>query len=198
MERTEKNEKLDLNPLRINPLRIAHFVIKLSMPDEPEGMVLIPAGDGVDTFYIDVYEVTNAEYKRFIDGNPQWRKSRALTAIVDDNYLSGWNGNIYPSGKPDHPVVNVSWFAAIVMHNTEYPRTFEKELIGVLREVAPNQVTDIQDEESTTYQDVILRLWKHYLEIHFQHSSESEFGKLRIFKECLKKNINNIFVQDGR
>ena len=80
------------------------FVIKLSIPDEPEGMVLIPAGDDVDAFYMDVYEVTNAQYKAFIDENPQWRKNRALTAIVDDNYLSGWNGNMYPTGKADHPV----------------------------------------------------------------------------------------------
>ena len=350
------------------------FVIKLSMPDEPEGMVLIPAGDGVEAFYIDVYEVTNAQFKRFIDENPQWRKSRALTAIVDDNYLSGWKGNIYPTSKADHPVVDVSWFAAkayaewvgkelpteaqweraargtlackeypwgdgdphnranydrytsgtdfrnpptkivgsyapnayglydmagnveewclerlnvndihrryhrmrggswfsgakaiqiearsqhpvdegigtlgfrcvlpqietkttkiatdmatwlyenmrnqfdsaifsvaegftpyasldakfakIVMHNTGYPRTFEKELMSVLSEVLPDRIADIQDEESDVYRDVILRLWRHYLEVHFEHSSESEFEKLRIFKACLKKNVDNIF-----
>ena len=57
-------------------------------------MVLIPAGEFqmgsnngfsnerpvhtvyVDAFYMDKYEVTNAEYKRFVDANPQWQKGR--------------------------------------------------------------------------------------------------------------------------
>ena len=89
-------------------------------------------------------------------------------------------------------------FATIVMHNTGYPRTFETELIRVLCEVTPDQIAGIQEEESDIYRDVILRLWKHYLEVHFEHSSESEFGKLRIFKACVKKNVDNIFIQDGR
>ena len=349
------------------------------MPDRPEGMVLISASDGVDAFYMDMYEVTNLEYKKFIDENPQWQKNRALIAIVGESYLSGWTGNMYPRGKAHHPVVNVSWFAAkayaewigkalpteaqwergargklackkypwgdaephdranyaryapdtsfkdpptkvvgsyapnayglydmagnveewclerldvadihgryhrmrggswfssseeiqiasrsqhpvdggmgtlgfrcvlpktetkstkvaadmaawlydtmcgefnseilsvaesftphaahnaafakIVMRNTGYPRAFEKQLISVLNQVLPNRIADIQDEESIIYRDVILRLWKYYLEVHFAHSSESEFGKLRIFKACVKKNMDNIFTQDSR
>ena len=88
------------------------FAIKLSTPDGPEGMALIPAGDGVDAFYMDVYEVTNAQYRKFIDENPQWEKDKALTSVVGDGYLSGWKGNMYPKGKANHPVVNVGWFAA--------------------------------------------------------------------------------------
>ena len=87
------------------------FVVKLSIPAVPEGMVLIPASDGIDAFYMDVYEVTNAQYREFIDENRQWQKDRALTSIVGDTYLAGWNGNMYPKGKANHPVVNVSWFA---------------------------------------------------------------------------------------
>ena len=56
-------------------------------------MVLIPAGDFqmrtnsdgddeepqyttvyVDAFYIDKYKVTNAQYKEFLNANPEWRK----------------------------------------------------------------------------------------------------------------------------
>ena len=54
----------------------------------PEGMVLIPGGEfqmgsdrdspgptvHVDPFYMDKYPVTNAEYKEFIEANPEWRK----------------------------------------------------------------------------------------------------------------------------
>ena len=95
----------------------------------PEGMVLIPAGefqmgsnDGasdeqpvhtvyVDAFYMDKYAVTNAQYKKFIDAKPEWRKDRIDAAL--GNYLSLWNGNDYPQGKANHPVVSVNWYAAM-------------------------------------------------------------------------------------
>ena len=67
----------------------------------------------VDTFYMDKYEVTNAQYKRFVDANPQWRKGNIKRRFHNGNYLIHWNGNDYPVGKADHPVVAVSWFAAM-------------------------------------------------------------------------------------
>lgn len=78
----------------------------------PENMVLIPAGDGIVSFYMDKYEVTNAQYKKFIEANPLWQKDKALTSIVGDTYLWGWKGNMYPKGRANHPVVDISWFAA--------------------------------------------------------------------------------------
>ena len=88
------------------------FVIKISTSDVPEGMVRIPADDSIGAFYIDIYEVTNTEYKKFVDANPQWQKDKALTSVVSNKYLSLWSDNMYPKGKKNHPVVNVSWFAA--------------------------------------------------------------------------------------
>ncbi len=67
----------------------------------------------VDEFYIDRYEVTNAQYKAFIDANPQWRKDRIPKEYHNGYYLWYWNGNNYPEGKADHPVVCVSWYAAM-------------------------------------------------------------------------------------
>lgn len=89
-----------------------HIYINISIADVPDGMVLIPNGNGIDSFYIDKYEVTNAEYKKFIDANPLWQKGNALTSIVGDTYLWGWKGNMYPKGRENHPVVDISWFAA--------------------------------------------------------------------------------------
>ena len=63
----------------------------------------------VDAFYMDVHEVTNAQYKKFIDANPQWQKDR----FHNNNYLRLWNGNNYPQGQGNHPVVYVSWYAAM-------------------------------------------------------------------------------------
>ena len=94
-------------------------------------MALIPAGefqmgsnDGwdneqpvhtvdVDAFYMDVYEVTNAQFKAFVDANPQWRKDQIPRKYHDGDYLRHWTGNRYPNGKDNHPVVYVSWYAAM-------------------------------------------------------------------------------------
>ena len=96
-------------------------------------MVLIPAGEFqmgsddsdandyekpvhtvyVDAFYIDKYEVTNAQFKTFVDANPQWQKGNIPDKYHDGNYLKFWNGNDYPSGDGNHPVVFVSWYAAM-------------------------------------------------------------------------------------
>ncbi len=99
----------------------------------PAGMALIPAGTfqmgsedadardneqpvhtvHVDAFYMDTHEVTNAEYKTFVLANPEWQKGRIPDAFHSGKYLNRWEGNNYPSGKADHPVANVSWYAAM-------------------------------------------------------------------------------------
>lgn len=82
--------------------------------DAPNAMILIPAGkffrgtnnrlpdEGpqhkvkLPAFYIDKFEVTNLQYKKFID---------ATQHVVPEHFI---NGNV-PDGKSDHPVVFVSW-----------------------------------------------------------------------------------------
>ena len=103
---------------------------KPSVPSVPADMVLIPAGEFqmgssdnadeqpvhtvyIDAFYIDKYEVTNAQYKTFVNANPKWRKDRILSVYHDGDYLKHWDSNNYPSGKSDHPVTYVSWYAAM-------------------------------------------------------------------------------------
>ena len=96
-------------------------------------MVLIPAGEFqmgsddseadddekpvhtvyVDAFYINKYEVTNAQFKAFVDANPQWQKDNLSDKYHSGSYLRHWTGNSYPSGEGNHPVVNVSWYAAM-------------------------------------------------------------------------------------
>ena len=71
----------------------------------------------VDAFYIDKYEVTNAEYKAFVDANPEWGKDQIPHAYHDGYYLIHWIGNDYPAGKENHPVVYVSWYAAMAYAN---------------------------------------------------------------------------------
>ena len=63
----------------------------------------------VEAFYISKYEITNKQFKKFVDANPEWRKGRVHSRKY---YLKHWEGDSYPSDKADHPVVYVSWFAA--------------------------------------------------------------------------------------
>ena len=96
-------------------------------------MVLIPAGEFqmgsddinandfgkpvhtvyVDAFYMDTYEVTNAQFKAFVDANPQWQRDNIPDKYHDGNYLLFWNGNNYSSGTGNSPVVCVSWYSAM-------------------------------------------------------------------------------------
>lgn len=104
----------------------------VSRADVPAGMVLIPGSEFqmgspyggvddekpvhtvyVDAFYMDKYEVTNAQFKAFVDANPQWRKDSIPRAYHDGDYLNHWTGNRYPYEKSNHPVVYVSWHAAM-------------------------------------------------------------------------------------
>ena len=72
----------------------------------------------VDAFYMDVFEVTNAQFKKFVDANPQWSKDNIEDKFhrsydYGGHYLKLWTGTDYPAGKADHPVVWVSWYAAM-------------------------------------------------------------------------------------
>ena len=103
----------------------------------PEGMVLIPAGTfqmgstdedahddeqpvhtvHLDAFFMDIYEVTNAQFKAFVDANPQWQKDNIDDQFHWGGYLHDWTGTDYPAGQADHPVVYVSWYAAMAYAN---------------------------------------------------------------------------------
>lgn len=82
--------------------------------DEPNKMVLVPAGEFImgtdsrlpdegpehkvylDSFYIDMFEVTNLQYKKFNDATKR-RSPRHF------------RNRTFPEGKADHPVTYVSW-----------------------------------------------------------------------------------------
>ena len=66
----------------------------------------------VGEFYLDKYEVTNAQWKKFVGTNPKWQKGRIDRQYHDGDYLDHWQGPSYPSDQANHPVVYVSWHAA--------------------------------------------------------------------------------------
>ncbi len=119
----------------------------------PPGMLLVPGGkfqmgdhhDGesdalpvhaayVDSFYMDVYEVTNLQYRDFLDS----AYSQGLIEIVEGVvYKAGsgepycntydydsesrihWDGNVFSVSpdREDHPVVEASWYGAAAYAN---------------------------------------------------------------------------------
>lgn len=98
-------------------------------PGDEAEMALIPAGSFVmgseeyatampvhevyvDAFYMDVHEVTNTQFKAFIDANPQWSKENVDPRYARGDYLQNWVDGTYPEGEGDRPVTYVSWYAA--------------------------------------------------------------------------------------
>ncbi len=76
-------------------------------PDETLHEVRLPNG-----FWMESTEVTNRAFQRFVLANPDWQKARVDHRFHDGNYLAHWNGNQFPAGQADAPVVYVSWYAA--------------------------------------------------------------------------------------
>jgi len=68
----------------------------------------------VESFYMDKYAVTNAEFLRFVEENPKWKKENIKRLFADKSYLTNWKNGSELGGKvnPNAPVTNISWFAA--------------------------------------------------------------------------------------
>ena len=85
----------------------------------------------VEDFYIDRYEVTNQQYKKFVDGGGYQKKEywknnfqdgeslltwdQAMGRFVDQTGRNGpaeWQGGNYPEGQGDYPVSGISWYEA--------------------------------------------------------------------------------------
>ena len=75
--------------------------------NEPRHTVTIERG-----FWIDVDQVTNAAWQRFIADQIQWRKDQIAEGYHDGHYLERWTVDGFPPGEADQPVTHVSWYAA--------------------------------------------------------------------------------------
>ena len=101
----------------------------------PEGMVRVPGMQTplgkLDDFFMDRYEVTNKQYKEFIDSGgyrnrEYWKHEfikdgkvltweEAMAEFVDQTDLPGpatWQAGDYPEGQENYPVSGVSWYEA--------------------------------------------------------------------------------------
>jgi len=101
----------------------------------PEGMVRVTGAETplgkLEDFFIDRYEVTNKQYKEFIDSDgyrnkEYWKHEfikdgriltweEAMAEFVDQTGRFGastWQAGDYPEGQGDYPVSGVSWYEA--------------------------------------------------------------------------------------
>ncbi len=101
----------------------------------PGGMVRVPGKETplgkLDDFYIDRFEVTNKQYKQFIDSGGYrnrkfWKQEflkdgkvltweEAKAEFVDQTGRPGpasWQAGDYPEGQGDYPVSGISWYEA--------------------------------------------------------------------------------------
>jgi formylglycine-generating enzyme required for sulfatase activity/dienelactone hydrolase len=114
----------------------ANLVRTLDEADNsPDGMVRVEATETevgpLDDFFIGRYEVTNREYKEFLDAGgyvnrEYWKHlvvqdgrpltwEEAMRRFVDQTGQPGpstWVGGDYPPGQGEHPVAGVSWYEA--------------------------------------------------------------------------------------
>jgi dienelactone hydrolase len=94
----------------------------------PSGMVYV---EGKNGFFIDRFEVTNKQYKEFVDdggySNPVYWKNEfkkdgktisrdeAMTLLMDKTGRPGpftWEAGDYPDGHDNYPVSGISWYEA--------------------------------------------------------------------------------------
>jgi formylglycine-generating enzyme required for sulfatase activity/predicted Ser/Thr protein kinase len=111
----------------------------------PDRMVFVPGGDyrlvawerptevrvALNDYFIDKYEVSNQDYKEFINAGGYLKKQYwqhpflkegkplawedALKEFKDRTGLPGprdWSNQNFPEGKGDYPVANISWYEA--------------------------------------------------------------------------------------
>ncbi len=95
----------------------------------------------VESFMIDVYPVTNADFLKFVNEYPQWKKSNVKSLFADESYLTKWKTDESFSGLPNAPVTNVSWFAAkkyCECQGKRLPKMDEWEFAAMANENVPD------------------------------------------------------------
>ncbi len=104
----------------------------------------------VESFVLDNYAVTNADYLEFVTENPRWRKSQTPQIFADAAYLKHWIADLDPG--PDSgpegmsPVTNVSWFAARAYcrwSGSRLPTLAEWEFAARASESKPDAIGDV-------------------------------------------------------
>lgn len=136
-------------------ITLSLFVIKISAQTKLmkiEGGIYLPLYSldsqkiKVKSFEMDNYQVSNADFLAFVLKYPEWRKSKAKKIFVDGSYLRQWTSDTgFSDSIGDHPVVNISWFAAknyCACQGKRLAKTAEWELSAQASEMNVNGYKD--------------------------------------------------------
>jgi formylglycine-generating enzyme required for sulfatase activity len=128
-------------PRELIPSPVPEGVVLVKKGDWPDGMVQVPAGDvelpitndsvGVPDYFMDVTEVTNRQFKAFVDAGGYQQREDWTQPFVDGGRVvpwedaiarfrdttgrpgpSTWEVGAYPEGAGEMPVSGVSWYEA--------------------------------------------------------------------------------------
>ncbi len=166
----------------------------------------------VKDFRMDVYPVTNAEFLKFVEENPRWRKSQVKKLFADDNYLRNWKNDLTLADDmlPNSPVTNVSWFAAknyCECQGKRLPTVDEWEYVAMANETSPDARTEKSYnqfilswyETPNTYKKTIGNTFENYWGVHDLHGLvwewTSDFNSVMIGGESRQDSTgdNNLF-----
>ena len=67
----------------------------------------------VSDLFLDRHEVSNERFAVFLEDHPEWRKAEVPEDRHNGRYLEDWVDTTPPPAKRDHPVVFVTWHAAL-------------------------------------------------------------------------------------
>ncbi|MCH8274464.1 MAG: SUMF1/EgtB/PvdO family nonheme iron enzyme [Armatimonadetes bacterium] len=91
---------------------IQRTTITLNEVSPPIELILIPPRQGaVGGFYIGKYEITNAQYKAFVD-ETGYDGSDHPSSKFTEPFLGHWVNGTYPDGQAKHPACYVNWHHA--------------------------------------------------------------------------------------
>lgn len=77
--------------------------------------------------------VTVAEFLKFTQAQPQWKRGRVPAVFADNSYLHQWDERSLSAKTADQPVTSVSWFAAQAYCESEgarLPTWYEWEYVA--------------------------------------------------------------------
>jgi len=114
---------------------------EITKKDILNNLELLPHPLKVKPFYISKTEVSNRQFKAFLDENPFWlpsnRDKLLEQELISQEYLDDWQDNTYPQAMADYPLVNVSYYAA---------EAYCKWLTTKLKNILPNFIARLPYE----------------------------------------------------